>query len=395
MRILKISDVYFPRVNGVSTSIRTFSHELQRQGHDVTLIAPAYPEGFDDAFEIMRIPSRYIFVDPEDRLMRGGALRRRLDDLRQRNFDIIHVHTPFAAHYEGVWLGRQLGLPVVETYHTYFEEYLDKYLPWLPRRALRYVARRFSRSQCEAVDAVVVPTHPMLDVLRDYGIGADVDVIPTGIPAGAFSDGNGQRFRTTQGIATDRQLLLYVGRVAHEKNIDFLVRVVDALRRTHPRALLVIAGEGPAVRHLRRLTAQLGLDTHVLFVGYLSRSRDLPDCYAAGDVFTFASRTETQGLVLLEAMQAGTPVVSTAVMGTAEVMSDQRGGLVAEEAVEDFAVKVRRLLDEPGLRSKLSAQAVEKAAAWSAPATAQRLVQLYEHRIAGAAQRANPQTESA
>jgi 1,2-diacylglycerol 3-alpha-glucosyltransferase len=157
----------------------------------------------------------------------------------------------------------------------------------------------------------------------------------------------------------------------------------------------VIAGEGPAVRHLRRLTAQLGLDAHVSFVGYLSRTRDLPDCYAAGDVFTFASRTETQGLVLLEAMQAGTPVVSTAVMGTAEVMSDRRGGLVAEEAVEDFAAKVRRLLDEPGLRSKLGAQAVEKAAAWSAPATAQRLLQLYEQRIASAAQRASPQTESA
>jgi glycosyltransferase involved in cell wall biosynthesis len=150
MRILKISDVYFPRVNGVSTSIRTFSLELQRQGHEVTLIAPAYPERFDDEFEILRIPSRYIFVDPEDRLMRGGALRRRVDDLRRRNFDIIHVHTPFAAHYEGVWLGRQLGLPVVETYHTYFEEYLDKYLTWLPRKTLRYVARRFSRSQCEA-----------------------------------------------------------------------------------------------------------------------------------------------------------------------------------------------------------------------------------------------------
>ena len=170
MRILKISDVYFPRVNGVSTSIRTFAHELQRQGHEVTLIAPDYPAPFEDSFGIVRIPSRYLVVDPEDRLMHRSALRRQLHQLRRHDFDVIHIHTPFAAHYAGIWLGRKLQLPVVETYHTYFEEYLDKYLPWLPRKALRYVARRFSRSQCAQVDAMVVPTQPMLDVLRDYGI---------------------------------------------------------------------------------------------------------------------------------------------------------------------------------------------------------------------------------
>lgn len=377
MRILKISDVYFPRVNGVSTSIRTFAHELQQSGHDVTLIAPAYPQPFDDDLEILRIPSRYLYLDPEDRLMRRRDVRRHIESLRQRRFDIIHVHTPFAAHYEGVWLARKLGLPLVETYHTYFEEYLDKYLTWLPRRALRYVARSFSRSQCAEVDAMVVPTRPMLEVLRDYGVRTPAEVIPTGIPAGAFSNGVGARFRARHGIGTDRQVMLYVGRVAHEKNIDFLLRVVDRIRGTHPRALLLIAGEGPAGRHLRRLASNLGLDDHVNFVGYLSRERDLPDCYRAADVFTFASSTETQGLVLLEAMQAGTPVVSTAVMGTAEVMADHAGGLVAKEDEDDFADRVRQVLDDDRLRERLCTEAVAKAARWSAPATTARMVELY------------------
>ena len=386
MRILKISDVYFPRVNGVSTSIRTFSDELQHQGHEVTLIAPAYPEPLEDNFEIIRIPSRYLFVDPEDRLMRRRPLRRQLDALRARAFDIIHIHTPFAAHYEGVWLARQLGLPVVETYHTYFEEYLDKYLPWLPRKVLRYAARRFSLSQCHEVNAMVVPTRPMLEVLRDYGIQTPAEVIPTGIPAGAFSEGDGARFRAAHDIPADRKVMLYVGRVAHEKNIDFLLKVVDRVRRDIPSVLLVIAGEGPAERHLRKMSDGLGLQQHVRFVGYLSREHELPDCYAAGDVFTFASGTETQGLVLLESMQAGTPVVSTAVMGTAEVMADRLGGLVAFDDITDFAAQVRRLLGDQALHQELRRQAVEKAASWSAPATAQSLADLYQAQINEAAQ---------
>ncbi|MDJ0741106.1 MAG: glycosyltransferase [Gammaproteobacteria bacterium] len=384
MRILKISDVYFPRVNGVSTSIRTFAHELQQAGHEVTLIAPDYPGAGADSFEILRVPSRYLFVDPEDRLMQRRLVRCLRDRLRGRRFDIVHVHTPFAAHYEGVWLARQLGIPVIETCHTYFEEYLDKYLTWLPRQALRYVARRFSRSQCAEVDGIVVPTQPMLDVLRGYGISAEAAVIPTGIPAGAFSNGDGARFRAAHGIGADRQVMLYVGRVAHEKNIDFLLRVADRVRRRLPRALLVIAGEGPAENHLRRVARSLHLGDHVTFVGYLARDAALPDCYAAADVFTFASATETQGLVLLEAMQAGTPVVSTAVMGTAEVMADREGGLVADADVDAFADQVCRLLADGTLRAAMRAQARRKAARWSAPATAARMAELYANCIARA-----------
>jgi glycosyltransferase involved in cell wall biosynthesis len=377
MRILQVSDVYFPRVNGVSTSIRTFAHELTRLGHEISLIAPAYPDGFDDSFDIVRVPSRPVPLDPEDRLMRRRDVRTHLDWARSRDFDIVHVQTPFAAHYEGLWLGRQLGLPVVETYHTYFEEYLDKYLPWLPRRALRGAARHFSRRQCAQVDAVIVPSQPMLEVLRGYGIRTRASVIPTGIPAGAFTDGQRDRFRHAHGIDPGRQVMLYVGRVAHEKNIDFLLHVADRLRHTHPRSLLVIAGEGPAAPHLRRLARRLGIEANTLFVGYLDRRRDLPDCYAAADVFTFASGTETQGLVLLEAMQAGTPVVSTAVMGTAEIMADRRGGLVAAEDVEAFAGQVRQILDNPALHRRLRSQAIAKARAWSAPATTERLLELY------------------
>jgi glycosyltransferase involved in cell wall biosynthesis len=378
LRILKISDVYFPRVNGVSTSIRTFSEEFTRSGHEVTLIAPSYPVGEEDESGIIRIPSRYLPMDPEDRMMQASAIKRLVPELKRRQFDIIHIHTPFVAHYLGLWLSRRLDIPVVESYHTYFEEYLDLYLRWLPRDLLRHVARRFSRSQCNDVDVAIVPTRPMRDVLESYGVTGKMAIIPTGIPSKTFSDGQGQWFREKYGIAASREVLLYVGRVAHEKNIDFLIRVLAKVVIKRPDILLVIAGEGPARAALIQQARSAGLSDQVLFLGYLSRNHELANCYAAADIFVFASNTETQGLVLLEAMQTGTPVVTTAVMGTAEIMRDGRGGLIAGEDVDDFALKIDAVLSNESLRKRLMKEAHEKAQAWDAGVMAERMLELYD-----------------
>ncbi|HYN76670.1 MAG TPA: glycosyltransferase, partial [Lamprocystis sp. (in: g-proteobacteria)] len=170
MRILMISDVYFPRVNGVSTSIQTFAREFAAKGHEVTLIAPDYGRDAPEPFGVIRIPSRFLPVDPEDRVLRVRAVRRAGDRLVGRGFDLLHIHTPFIGHYSGLALARRLGLPTVETYHTFFEQYLDKYVPIIPSAWLRLAARRFSAAQCNDVDALVVPSNAMLAVLLRYGV---------------------------------------------------------------------------------------------------------------------------------------------------------------------------------------------------------------------------------
>lgn len=377
MRILVISDVYFPRVNGVSTSIQTFNQELRKLGHEITLVAPDYAQPSSDETDIVRIPSRRVIMDPEDRMMHYGKITQLAADLKKQSFDILHIQTPFVAHYAGVKLARMLNIPVLETYHTLFEEYLFHYLPFLPRQALRFAARRFTRSQCNDVDAVVVPSNPMLEVLERYGVKNRVEIIPTGMQMEQFRDGDGDRFRTKYGIPPDRPTLVHVGRIAHEKNIDFLIHVLAKARVAVPNVLLIIAGEGPALEHLRRLVNRLGLQNNVLFVGYLSRANALLDCYRAGDVFVFASRTETQGLVLLEAMALGTPVVSTAVMGTKDILKANKGALVAEDNLQDFSDKVVKLLNNSELRNQLGEEAKEYAATWSAPALAGKMQELY------------------
>jgi 1,2-diacylglycerol 3-alpha-glucosyltransferase len=377
MRVLFISDVYFPRVNGVSTSIRTFRSDLSQLGVETTLVAPAYPGASEDGDpSILRVPSGRVPLDPEDRRFSGAALRGVLNPALASRVDLVHVHTPFIAHYAGVRVARRPGLPVVATYHTFFEDYLHHYIPILPRRIGGALARRFTLSQCRDVAALISPSAPMRDALLQYGVTTPIEVLPTGMPAESFVRGDGARFRRQFDLPAKRPMLLYVGRVAHEKNIGFLLRMFARLRAQRSDALFVIAGEGPARESLTRLARDLGIAGSVRFIGYLDRRTELPDCYAAGDVFVFASRTETQGLVLLEAMAQGTPVVSTAELGTRSIVTPESGAFVVTEDEEAFAARVVSALgvsrDSPR-RAQLRAHAES----WASQAMARRLQSFY------------------
>ena len=376
-----LSDVYFPRVNGVSTSIRTFARALLRLGHRVTLVAPGYGEveGVpDDAgLEVIRLPSRVVFFDPEDRLIRARAMRQAIDRLAVRPWDVIHVHTPFRAHTLGVRLARRTGRPLVETYHTYFEEYVGHYLPWLPSGVTRRIARATSRRLCHQVDHLIVPSVQMVEVLERYGIRTPHSVIPTGLELAEFSGGDGARFRRRHGIDPGRPTLVTVSRLAVEKNIGFLLEVVARLVGAFPTLLFLVAGEGPDAPRLRARVEQLGLGANVRFFGNLDRECELLDAYRAGDAFVFASPTETQGLVLLEAMALGVPIVSTAVMGTATVLAGAGSAVVSDEEVGAFADNVARVLRSAELRGALSDAGPRDARRWSTDALMGQVVDLY------------------
>ena len=384
MRALFVSDVYFPRVNGVSTSIRTFRQDLATCGVETLLVVPSYDQSATsderarDESGILRVASSGVPKDPEDRRMRWGALNRVLASIPRGHVDLVHIHTPFIAHYAAARFARNTGIPCVATYHTFFEEYLHHYVPVLPRRIGRFLARSFTRSQCDDVQALIAPSDPMRDVLLGYGVSTPIHVLPTGLPADRFNPGIGERFRTQAQIPAGRPLVTYVGRVAHEKNIEFLVNVFVEVRRTVTDAMLVIAGEGPARDSLRQLVVRLGLERDVHFAGYLDRNTALLDCYAAANVFVFASRTETQGLVLLEAMAQGAPIVSTAELGTRSILKAGCGALVVEEQLQPFSAAVVRLLQDETLRIDLSERGRAYARTWSSAIMARRLADLYE-----------------
>lgn len=383
-RVLLVSDVAFPRVNGVSTSIATFRRELARLGCETRLIAPHYGGGeAEDDSTVVRIPGRRVPFDPEDRLPARRPLARAIGAALAEGFDLVHVQTPFRAHYAGVAAARAAGVPVVETYHTFFEHYLEHYVPVLPGRLLRWLARGFSRAQGNAVDRLLVPSTAMRDVLAGYGVTSPMAIVPTGFDS-AIRAGDAAAFRPRLAIAPGQPLLLVLGRLGHEKNLLFLLDVFAAVCRRSPDALLLVAGEGPARRDLERRTKQLGLAERVRFVGYLGRDGDLAACYRAADALLFASRTETQGLVLLEAMALGVPIVTTAEMGTRDLLASGRGARVVAESVGAFAGAVLEVLHDPVLTARLRREGPEVAREWSAGAMAERLLGEYETALAEA-----------
>jgi 1,2-diacylglycerol 3-alpha-glucosyltransferase len=378
LKILFVSDVYFPRINGVSTSIRTFVKQMQDMGHTVHLIAPEYGVQTEDEPWIKRIPARSIYFDPEDKLMKYGVALDGLMSLRNEEYDIVHIHTPFVAHYLGLKLAHLLDVPCVETYHTFFEDYLHHYLPFIPKGIAKGIARFISRRQCNAVDAIVAPSQPMLDVLRQYGVKSKAEVVPTGLQAHSFAKADGAAFRAKYGITADRPMGLFVGRVAYEKNIGFLLRMWVDLIKKQPNALLVVAGEGPAENSLHALSKALNLEDNVKFIGYLDRNTELNACYQSADVFVFSSMSETQGLVLLEAMAQATPVVAIAELGTKSILIEGEGALIAPHDEVIFADKVYAVLSDKARRIALGKAAYHYAKTrWTDKAQAERMINFY------------------
>ena len=381
MNILMISDVYFPRINGVSTSIQTFKTELEKLGHQITLITPQYPNHNCTDDSIIRIPSRTVPLDPEDRMMKASEITKIIPDLQESNYDIVHIQTPFVAHYVGIKIGKSLNIPCVTTYHTLFEEYLYHYIPVIPKKFLRYFARKFSSGQCNQVKGVIAPSSIIVKLLKSYGVENKINIIPTGINSEKFTFGDGKKFKATFNIPDNKKILLNVSRVAYEKNIGLLLEVVDKVRQEIPDIMLIIAGEGPAKNTYQKQVKHLNLESNIAFVGYLDRDTELLDCYHSADIFVFSSITETQGLVLLEAMAAGTPVVSVAAMGTKDILLDCPGAVITAGEVEEFSEKIIHLLKDEQTYEKTKLAAVNYAKQWDSTLLAENMLKFYQQTL--------------
>lgn len=381
MHIAFFSNTYKPVINGVVRSMATFREELSRQGHNVFVFAQNAPDYEDDEPFIFRYPAFELPVQQVPfTIPVSGFVDRLLPSLK---LDVIHAHHPILMGRAAARKAEELDLPLVFTHHTRYKEYSHYFA--LPQEFVKDVIERWIGDYMARCDHVIVPSGSVRDLLVEtYGIRGEVTVLPTGVNTTHFREGDGSRVRHERGWGDDK-VLISVGRLALEKNWETMLEAMPAVLTRHPAARLVILGGGPDEKELREKAKELGISEHVEFVGMVP-FESVPDYLHAADLFVFASITETQGLVTLEAMAAGLPVVAVDGTGTADVVRPGQDGLLTENSSATLAEGVLRLLNDDDMRRAFAESAASRAKDFSISRQAQSLLAIYE--AAGEAHRA-------
>ena len=378
MRIGLFTDTYFPRLNGVAISVRMLKENLEAQGHEVYVYTTTDPDAHDNEQRIFRVPSIPFktqrlgtFVSP--------ALRQMVKKLKP---DIIHTHTEYTLGGFGRKLAQKLNIPYVHTMHTIYEYYTN----YIVRSEhlgtpAKYVVRKLTASYCNSADVVVTPTEKNKDLLVTYGVKKPIKVIPSGIQLEKFCSEKRDfekinAIKAELGIMDDERVLLNIGRVAHEKNLDELLTGLENYLKQHNDVKLVIVGDGLAREKLERISDETGISAQVIFAG--ARPWDeISQYYRIGDVFVGASLSETQGLTYIEAMASGLPVVAKEDRCLEGVLSNGENGYFFNNS-NGLVAAVDKLLSDRGVLESFSKNAIETAQAFSAEAYAHKMEEVYQ-----------------
>lgn len=389
MRLLRIaifSDSFFPITNGVSQSISLLVEELRSRGHSVSIFSARYPGHKDSDPNVIRFLS---VVTPvaRDYPLSVPPYFPYYRYFRLGNFDIVHTHTPFLAGNIGMRWARRKRIPLVSTYHTLYEKYAH-YVPFIPHKITKRCIAMYTHWYYNHCEEIITPSRSALRFLKHHHIQKPITVIPTGIPTPPIL--SKAEARAQLGVKPEERMLLYVGRIAREKNIHFLFEaLIHLIRKEQVRLWLV--GDGPAWQECADKVRELGIGDHVVFVGAVPR-KTVDVYYASADVFTFASVTETQGLVLGEAMSFGLPVVVVQGGAASHAVQDGVTGLISSPDPQEFSSKVLQILENEGLWHRLSEGALNASRNWSVSTMTDAVLEVYQRVL----QRApSPNIESA
>lgn len=376
MRILMMTNTYKPVVGGVTRAIESIREGLVRRGHRVLIVAPEFEHAPRREKNVVRLPAVTNFNGSvfSASLPVPGLLTR---TFREFDPDVVHAHHPFLLGDTAMRLARVHGRPLVLTYHTVYEKYAH-YVPGDSPRVRRFIIGLTS-GFADMCDSVIVPSRGIEAMLRRRGVAAPIQVIPTGIELRKFSGGDGARAREKFGIPGRAWVAGVVSRITEEKNMLFLAEAAARYLAGNRRAHVLMVGDGPVRAAIRKKVSAWNLRRRFHLPGTLE-GEDLLDAYRAMDGFIFASKSETQGLVLAEAMAAGLPVVGLSATGTDDVVRDKvNGRLVRKGNTGDFTRAIAWLAERSGdEKARLARQARDTARDYSIAITIDRLTGLYE-----------------
>ena len=386
MNIGIFMDTYEPQVNGVVTSTKMLKDELEKLGHQVTIITINDPRCEKESEEgIIRLSSFSVPLIPEQRLgiLSSYKIIKRIKDL---DLDLIHTQTEFSVGLLGRFLAKVLNLPVVHTYHTMYEDYMHYITGGKFIESASKLAQKITKLYCKNCDQIIAPTDKVKEALTNYGVEDKIQVVPTGIKLTKFKKENYQeqeviKLKESLGIDNNDPVVLYIGRLAEEKSIDVIIEQFPKVLEQLPEAKFLVVGDGPSRDKLEQLSRKLGIAESVVFAGE-QPWEEIGKYYQLGDTFVSASTTETQGLTFVEAMAAEVPVVAKYDKNLENMIQDEVNGRVFKEDNELPALLVETLSNE--IKTKqLVKQAYEDAQELSAEQFGKKIESIYYKVIAG------------
>ncbi len=380
MKICMFTNTYLPHVGGVARSVAMFAEDLSAMGHSVLIIAPTFSEApprEEEKHQVVRVPALQNFngSDFSVRLPLPFTINNRLERFKP---DIIHSHHPYLMGDSALRMAIQHKLPLVFTHHTLYERYTH-YVPLDSRQMKRFVIH-LSTQYANMCNKVIAPSASVARLLKQRGVSRPIEEIPTGIDIDSFAQGRKAVFRKSYEISDDTLVIGHLGRLAPEKNLVYLSKAVALYLNRDQQAVFLVVGSGPAQEDMQRIFKQNGVEDRIILAGK-QQGQDLADAYQAMDLFVFASQSETQGMVLAEAMAAGKPVIALNASGAREVVKDNENGrlLAAKASAADFALAIEDFVQDKAKQKQWAQGALKTARLFSRENCAQMLNKLYKN----------------
>jgi glycosyltransferase involved in cell wall biosynthesis len=383
MRIAFFTNCYKPLINGVVTSIVYLKEAYEKKGHQIYIFAPKVEDYIDQEKNIFR----YRSINLTNKVKYPIAIPlsfKAKKVITEFNPDLIHIHHPFVLSSVAIMYSKQLGIPKILTIHTQYDQYAYYVAP-LPQKLTQEVIKKIVSNLADKTDCIVTPSESMKALIKNYGMKNRIEVIPNAIKLSTFREKNeleclkiSKRFN----LKEDEKIILFVGRVATEKSIDKIIKALGIIKKHGiSKTKLLIVGNGPARDELTHLVQALGVEEEVIFCGEVNYE-EIRYYYKIADVFTMASASESFGIVTIEALASGLPVLAVKAPGAMDILTDGFDGLLTDDNIEHFAKALEKIIRDPELRERLSKGALKTSAKYSINMISERMLNLYREIIA-------------
>ena len=382
MHIAYFTNFYLPVVNGVVRSVQSFRDALSGMGHNVFVFAQE--DNYEDTEPfIFRYPSLHLPLTGDSDIPAAIPMSGFMDQLIPKlKLDVIHTHHPILLGQTAASKARDYNLPLIFTFHTQYQEYTH-YFPFPQEQVQEFLKNRvmtWMREFMRKCQHIVIPSESMRSILvNDYGLVDRFTVIPTGIDVTPYKKADGSALRQ-QWNWPDDKVIVSAGRLAEEKNWVTLLNAFAIAQKSQPNIRLVLIGDGPQSEALKQLAGELGITERVLFTGKIP-FEEVPTYLKAADMFAFASITETQGLVTLEAMAAGLPVVAVDASGTKDILENGRQGFLTQNDANDLANGIAKVIESPLLMNRFKLSALRTSRTYDNKRLARKMLKVYDQAI--------------